>query len=88
MLLIARICLKCFESWSSKDSHVNSFVLSLKLFLFTLIGYGKQSNVVSCTDQTLTWNGKLHFILRVWNLLQGVELSPGGLRLVISKGEC
>lgn len=83
MLLIARICLKCLESWSSKDCHVNSFVFSLKLFLFAFICYDKQSNFVSFADQTFTPNGKLHFILEVCNLVQGVELSPGGPRPVI-----
>ena len=81
MLLIARICLKCLESWSSKDCHINSFVLSLKLFLFTFICYDKQSNFGSFTDQTFTPNGKLHFILEVCSLVQGRELSPGGPRL-------
>ena len=63
MLLIARICLKCLESWSSQDCHINSFVLSLKLFLFAFICYDKQSNFGSFIDQTFTPNGKLHFIL-------------------------
>lgn len=79
---------KCLESQSSKDCHTNSFVLSLKLLLFAFICYDKQSNVVSFTDQTFTSNGKLHFILGVSNLVQGGELSPGGLRPVIVKAEC
>ena len=45
--------------------HINSFVLSLKLFLFAFICYGKQSNFGSFIDQTFTPNGKLHFILEV-----------------------